>query len=210
MKREIHKYPYNARMKDETKIFLSDQICEKVVSITYKNGQIFVKDKITHKKKEIAVSAALILGGLFGMPKEARPIGVTPIVTSASEIHRPAPQHFHQYAPTISERVDKVKLIPTRETVPLMFLYLKTHINEEFLKNLRRIRGGGNILVDIFWMSLLLYAITQYPEEAAAFIQQLGRLNAPGLVNNQPGYFNTPSGTSTVIQSQFDSDNSIQ
>ena len=93
MKKEIYKYPYNARIVEETKIFLSDKICEQVVSITYRNGQIFctIKDKITHKKKEIAVSAALIFGALFGMPKEARPIGFTPIVPSASEIHRAAP-----------------------------------------------------------------------------------------------------------------------
>ena len=68
------------------------------------------------------------------MPNQARPIGVTPIVTSAPETHRPSPQHFQQYAPTISERVDKVKLIPARETVPLIFLYSKTYINEEFFK----------------------------------------------------------------------------
>ena len=71
------------------------------------------------------------------------------------------------------------------------------------MKNLRRIRGGSdNILVDLFWIAVLLYAITHCPEEAAAFVQQL----APGLANNQPGYFNTPSGSSTVIQSQFDND----
>lgn len=210
--REVYKYPYYAKIEDETKIFLSDEICEKVIRIIYRNGQIFciIKDRITHKKKEIAFSAAFTLAGLFEMPKQARPIGVTPIVPSTHKIHRSAPQHFYQYAPTISERVYKVKFIPARETVPLMFLYQTNHINEEFLKKLRNIRGGNNILVDIFWMSLLLYAITQYPEQAAGFIQQLGRFNAPGLVDNQPGYFNRPSCSSTVIQSQSDSDNSIQ
>ena len=106
MKKEIHKYPYNSRIEDETKIFLSDQICEQVVMITYRNGKIFctIKDRITSKKKEIAVSAVFIFGALFGMPEEARPIGVPPRVLSAPEIHRPAPQHFHQHAPTVNPR----------------------------------------------------------------------------------------------------------
>lgn len=53
MKKEIHKYPYNSRIGDETEIFLSDQICEQVVRITYRNGNIFctIKNRITHKKK---------------------------------------------------------------------------------------------------------------------------------------------------------------
>ena len=38
MKREMHKYPYNVT-ENETKIFLSDQIGEQVMKITYKNGQ---------------------------------------------------------------------------------------------------------------------------------------------------------------------------
>ena len=57
MKKEIHKYPYNGRIEDEIKIFLSDQICEQVVSITYRNRQFFctIRDKVTHKKRKIAV-----------------------------------------------------------------------------------------------------------------------------------------------------------
>ena len=65
MKKEIIKYPYNSRIGDETKIFLSDEICESFVNITY---------RITDKKKEIVISAAFIFGGLFGMPQEARAI----------------------------------------------------------------------------------------------------------------------------------------
>lgn len=97
MKKEIIKYPYNSRIGDETKIFLSDEICEQFVNITYRNGKIFciIKNRITDKKKEIVISAVFIFGGLFGMPEEARTIGVPPRLLSAPEIHRPAPQHFH-------------------------------------------------------------------------------------------------------------------
>ena len=73
MTKEIYKYPYNARTEDEIKIFLSDQICEQVVKITYRNGQIFctIRDRITSKKKEIILSAAIIFGALFVMPAES-------------------------------------------------------------------------------------------------------------------------------------------
>jgi hypothetical protein len=71
---------------------------------------VLLKIKITHKKKEIVVSVAVIFGALFGMPKESRPIGVPPIVPSVSEIHRSAPQHFHSHAPVIP-RLDKMSLI---------------------------------------------------------------------------------------------------
>jgi hypothetical protein len=52
------------------------------------------------------------------MLKEAQPIGVILIVTLASEINCSALQqeHFQKYASNISERIDKVKLIPTIET----------------------------------------------------------------------------------------------
>jgi hypothetical protein len=55
MTKQIYKYPYNSRTEDEIKIFLSDQICEQVMKITYKNGQIFcsIKGRITSKNKEI-------------------------------------------------------------------------------------------------------------------------------------------------------------
>lgn len=113
MTKEIFKYPYNASAEDEIKIFISDQTWEQVVKITCRNGQIFctIKDKITHKKREIVVSAVFIFGALFRMPKEGRSIGLPLIVPSACEIHCPTPQHFHQYAPTITPRLDKINFV---------------------------------------------------------------------------------------------------
>ena len=90
MTKEIYKYPYNVTTEDEIKIFLSDQICEQVVKITHKNGQILctIKDKITSNKKDITLSVAIIFGALFAMPTEARSIGVSPRFFSAPEINR--------------------------------------------------------------------------------------------------------------------------
>ena len=73
MTKEIYKYPYNARTEDEIKVFLSDKICEQVVKVNYKNGQIFctIKDRITSKKKEIMLSAAVIFGATGGVMEAA-------------------------------------------------------------------------------------------------------------------------------------------
>ena len=58
-------------------------------------------------------------------------------------------------------------------------------------------------------MTALVYAITKCPE-AAGFFQQLGRLNTSELVNNLPGYFDTPTGSSTGIhQTIFEPNESI-
>jgi len=146
MTKQIHKYPYNATTEDEIRIFLSDQIYEQVVRITYRNGQIFctIKDRITSKKKEITLSAAIIFGALLCMPTEARPIGVPGRLPSAPEIHRPAPQHFHQHAPTVNPRLDKIRFIKPSE-LPLC-VYM---MDEQFLRTLKvgklikELRGGS-------------------------------------------------------------------
>jgi hypothetical protein len=72
--KEIYRYPYNVRPEDEIKVFLSDVICEQVVKVNYRNGQIFctIKDKITSNNKEIILSAGIIFAVLFSMPLDAR------------------------------------------------------------------------------------------------------------------------------------------
>lgn len=194
--KEIYKYPYNARPSDDLKVFLSNIICEQVVKVTYRNSQFFctIKDKVTSKNKEIILSAGIFFTALYIIPDKSKAIGVSPILRLAPETHRSAREHFQPYTRTVAERVDKVKFILPREKVALlMFLDSKTRINEELLKNLTKIRCGDNRLVDLLWLSLFVYAMTLYPDQVAGLLQQLGRLNRPGLVNNPPGYFNTQS-----------------
>ena len=146
MKKEVQKYPYNATTEDEIKIFLSDQICEQVVSITYRNRQFFctIKDRMTDKKKVITISAVLFFGSLFAMPTETRPIGVTPIFTSAPEIHLTAPQHFHQHAPTVNPRLDKIRFIKPRELPVCIYIMDKRFLNTpEVSKLIKKLRGGS-------------------------------------------------------------------
>ena len=163
---------------------------------------------MTSKNKEIILSASIFFTVSFGMPELAWPVGVSPIHRLAPETHRSAREYCQPYTRTIPERVDKVKFILPREEITLLiFLDPKTRINEELLKNLTKIRCGDDRLVDLLWLILFLYAMSLYPNQVAALLQQLGRLNRPRLENNPPGYFNTQSCQSTVIQSQFDSEN---
>lgn len=114
MTKEIYKYSYNARTSDEIKVFLSDKICKQVVKVNYKNGQIFLI-RITSQNKEIIFSVAILFGVLLGMPYKSQAIGVSPILFSAPEIHRPAWQTVPQYAPIINPRLDKIKFVKPSE-----------------------------------------------------------------------------------------------
>lgn len=199
MKKQIYKYPYNARTEDEIKIFLFDQICEKVVKITYRNGQIFciIKDRVTSKNKEIILSAAIIFGALLGMPTESRSIGVPPRLPSAPEINRPATQHFHQYALTINPRLDKIRFVKPSE-LPL-WVYI---MDEQFIRTpevsklLKEIRGGSLTITLIGNMIFLgvLYGIWILAGGTQGFVAPptnpgwglpRGLYDSPGLV--RPG-----------------------
>lgn len=173
MKKEVQKYPYNATTEDEIKIFLSDQICEQVVSIIYRNRQFFctIKDRMTDKKKAITISAVLIFGSVFAMPTEARPIGISPIITSAPEIHRTAPQQFHQHASTVNPRLDKIRF-PKPSELPLC-VYM---MDERFIRTpevsemIRKLRGGSLLGNTIFLV--VIYAIWVLGGGSSAFVQQ--------------------------------------
>jgi hypothetical protein len=161
MTKELYKYPFNAKIKDEMKIFLSDKICEKVLQVNYKNGQIFctIKDKITFEKKEILLSGAILFGVLFVIPNESKAVGVSPIPHSATEIHRSARQTVPQPVPIINQRLDKIRFVKPNES-PL-WIYI---MDDQFLRTLklkqiiRDIRGGTLIET----AALLLVIIIMY------------------------------------------------
>jgi hypothetical protein len=196
MTKEIHKYPYNATTEDEIKIFLSDQICEEVVRITYINGRILctIKDRITSNKKEVTLSAAIIFGPLFGMPTEAESIGVPPRLSSAPEINRQAPQHFYQHAPTVNPRVDKIIMITNNKMIPL--IYINGHysyINEQLLKKLRAGNLASNITLVV--ISVVVYVMFQLIGVDA--FQTIANWNAP---QPSPTFFVPgPSSSSTQL-----------
>ena len=142
------------------------------------------------------LSAIVIFGALFGMPREARPIGVPPRLPSAPEISRPAPQHFHQHAPTINPRVDKIIMITNNKMIPL--IYINGHysyINQQLLKKLRAGDLTANISVVV--IGAVIYIMCQVSGvDAFAILRELGRLNAP---TPNPGFAPAPSSSSTEI-----------
>ena len=174
--KEIQKYPYNAIIREENKIFISDQVCEQVVKITY---------RITSKKKETMLSAAVIFGALFAMPSQARSIGVPPRLPSAPKISRPAPQHFHQYASTLNTCVYKIIMMPKNEMIPL--IYINGHysyINEQVLKKLRSGDLASNL--GAVAIGIIVYIMFQLGGvDTFAILSEFGRLNA---LTPNPGF----------------------
>jgi hypothetical protein len=185
MKREIQKYPYNAT-ENEIKIFLSDQIGEQVVSITCSNGQILL-------------SATLIFSTLFGMPKEAQPIGLPIRFPSAPEIHRPAPQYFHKYAPTVNLRCDKILMMANNNMNMIPLIYINGHysyINEQLLKKLRAGDLASNITVVA--VGIIVYIMCQLlGVDAFAILEQIGSANAP-TTSTSPGFTPTTSSSTEM------------
>ena len=184
MTKQIYKYPYNAIAEDEIKIFLSDKICEQVVKISYKNGQIFctIKDTVTFRNKEIIFSTTIIFSVLFGMPYKAKGIGVSPILPSAPEIHRPAWQTVPQHAPIINPRLDKIVMMANNynnHMIPL--IYINGHysyINEQVLRKLRSGDLASNLGVAA--IGIIVYIMFRLVGvDAFAILSEIGRLNAP-------------------------------
>jgi len=70
MESKLHGYPLNIRLEDKNKIFISDQICERIGIIINKNDKIVctIKDNGNSKK----LSAVLVLVLLFGVPKKTK------------------------------------------------------------------------------------------------------------------------------------------
>lgn len=195
MKNEIYKYPYNGRIGDETKTFLSDKICEQALIITYRKGQFFciIKDKATSKTKEITLSAVFIFVILFGRPNPAQSIGITPIPRPVDEIHRPAPKHFHQPAPKVNSRLDKIRMMPTNDMISLTYIHgYYSYINEQRLKKLRSGNLSGNLA--IIALSILVYVMFELSGVDAFPI--IMHWNAP---TSNPGLSPSTSHSSTEI-----------
>jgi hypothetical protein len=149
------------------------------MKITYKNGQIFctIKDRITSKNKEILLSAAIFFGALLVMPTESPAIGVPIRFPSAPEIHRPAPQYFHKYAPTVNLRCDKILMMANNNMNMISLIYINGHysyINEQFLKKLRAGDLASNITVVA--VGIIIYIMCQLSGvDAFAIFNEMGK-----------------------------------
>ena len=74
------------------------------------------------------------------MPTDAKPIGVPVRLPSAPEINRPAPEYFYQYAPTVSQKLDKITFIEYREVPVCIYM-----MDDRFVKtSVSGIRGGAD------------------------------------------------------------------
>ena len=155
MTKEIYSYPYNARTRDEMKVFLSDQICEQVVKFYSIN-----KDRFNSDNKEIIISFTIIFSILFGMPNESKAVGVSPRFITVPEIHRPAVQTVPQHAPMINPRVDKIRFVKPSEL--RLWIYI---MDEQFIRTskvnklIEKLRGGN--LIEVTGTLILIIVMWQ-------------------------------------------------
>ena len=164
MKKEIYKFPYNARIEDENKKFLSDSISNEIITLNFRTGRIFweLKYKITARKREIVVAAAFGLAGLRVCPKSGQTIGLptSTRVISSAEVHRIIPEPVYKYAPIVPKRVERIRLLPTKEMIPLIYLNAKTvYVNETILRKLRA--GDMTSNLTVIAIGIVVFAMCQ-------------------------------------------------
>lgn len=133
------------------------------------------------------------------MPYKAKGIGVSPILPSAPEIHRPAWQTVPQHAPIINPRLDKIVMMANNynnHMIPL--IYINGHysyINEQLLKKLRA--GDLSTNLTIVAIGVVIYVMCQLSGvDAFAIFDQIGKWNAP---QPSPGFGLAPTSTSTQL-----------
>ena len=114
------------------------------------------------------------------MPNETRSIGVTPIVSSASKINCPAPQHFYLNASTVNPRLDKIYFTASYKMIPLLYMYHYHgygYINQKLLKTLPT-SGGADVhsSLTLIAISGIVFIICQLSGvNAFAFFTQIGK-----------------------------------
>ena len=150
MNQEISKYPYNAIQEHENKVFFSDLICERIVEIKYKNGQLFyvIKEKITSKKKKVVLSVATFIFCFGFKPDQAKPIGI-PTIHQISRLSKTDNSIYESiysncHIPKINVRLnDTIFMTPSQ--LPMWFFIT----NEQFVqipevnRLLKQVRGGA-------------------------------------------------------------------
>jgi hypothetical protein len=127
------------------------------------------------------------------MPKETRPIRFTPIVSSASEIHRAAPQYLYQHAPTVNPRLDKIRMVASNQRIPLIYINAQySYTNEKTLEKLRA--GDLSANLTVIAIGVVVYVICQLLGVYAFGI--IAQWNGPTI---SPGFAPTTSYSSTEI-----------
>lgn len=218
MKKQIEVYPYYGKQTDE-KLFLSEIILLKIfkkrkkfTKTSHKNRKTIIEQWIKSKikKRKRAVSVTLITAFFYFLPVEpARGMGTfNNYRTPLPEINRPVSKPNPRPAIDVPKPRDKITYSSGKEIssdlLPLMVLYSNNFVNDELVKKIIKLNGGDDsLLVKLIWISLLVYGIANFPNEAEAFLNALVQANNPNVPHIQkPGFIDwhrdTIDGTSRV------------
>ena len=96
--------------------------------------------------------------------------------------------------PIVYKRLDKIRLMPTKEMIPLIYLNAQhVYVNEKILKRLRAGDLSSNLI--LIAIGAVVYLMLS-GVDAFAILEQLGRMNAPSA---NSGFGPTANPTSTEI-----------
>ena len=199
--KEVLKYPYCGQ-KEEKHTFLSEKVVDFVV---LKSGQtVYIIYETTgpviytfkDKSKTIISIVVFVIAVQFSFPERADSV---PLRVPARPFHervQSSPYHEVKSAPLIQQKPDKIKFnfVASREAFPLIYINSKIYLTDDVINKIRggwQWNGSKNVVLDVFFICVLAYAITNV-DVADAFVNQvfaqLSQLNAPTSAPYSP-YF---------------------
>ena len=147
--KEIYKYPYNVRPKNEIKF----------------------------KKKKIILSAAIIFGGLFLIPADTKPVGIPARPASTREFNRPAQQSVYQHTPTINPKSDKITFTKYKEVPVFIYMMDEKFLRTSGL--IKKIRGGNLYDVGFFIIIVIAWQVMGVGGFQSPIINPRGGVHRP-------------------------------
>ena len=162
---------------------------------------VFVRklpSKVNRKSKIVIVVIALGVTLLFSNVKPSEAMGLSLSPSQIVRVHKPSYDYRSEIkiAKTVSPKLDKIRLIPTNEMIPL--IYINGHysyINEQLLKKLRS--GDLTANLTVVAIGVVVFVMCQLSGvDAFAIFNQIGKWNAP---QPSPGFGLAPTSTSTQL-----------
>jgi hypothetical protein len=177
---------------------VNDTICgTRLVLITDSSLLLIKSLNVNCKTKKIILVIVLVSRIWFSHLEPAEAIGFSLQHTSILRIQpnfKDTPEV--KFVPIVSKRFDKIRLMPTKKMVPLIYLNIpNVYINEIILKRLRAGDLSSNLVLigigGVVYLMLLNIGV-----DAFAILEQFGKMNEPSAT---PGFGSTGNPTSTQI-----------
>ena len=160
-----------------------------------------IPSNVKYKTKSVSVVGGFVCACLFDYAPSSGAMGLpaqSPRLSEPREIAQPSQKHPSKVkiAPIVYNRLNKISLIPTKETIPLIYLNAQdVYINEKVLKKLRA--GDLSANLGLIAIGVVVYIMIQLSGvDGFTVLDQIGKQNAP---TTNPGFGPTTASTEIAL-----------